>query len=1268
MKKKFKLINIIPHILVAVTAIAIIIACGEGDIINVDTDIQTRKDIILANQALDGKLKELGESNSSVNISSSGTELGESSSGTDLSSSGTELGESSSGTDLSSSGTDTDLSSSDTEVSSSSSSGILYELVCKINDPIISSDQSNKFAAFDDPDHPTLRPQIPVVECVRTDPDYEGSHKVIPVDPFDDVKWAPISWTSTGLVERVVRNLSVTEFDIDECKGQSATCGDVTLCYRNSTNTICQSSSSVDASSSGGEEKSSSSGGSSSSVDPSLPTITCAVAKTSVTQGENIAPPAITCSTGSTPDKSLAVFTAAAPGSLPKNVANWNNTTGSINAYYDASPSASSNAITVSKVKCDNIEVAAKSCGTIAVARPTCEVPDNPKLGLGNFQIYTVATRNATTGIISTSASSNAQASIPAPTAKCGNATATVPKFSVTGKDDSGTPSFDGGWNSSSSGNWGFGNTYEGRVVRMYQLSCDGNPLVYGAGSARENVINCGAINIKPALTCTSLPATLTAGQAIDAGTQNGFLTCTNTGAKPTSTTTPPTWAAIAPGATSSTNNIPINGTTVTSTKGTYTSIYVTANCGIGYTSVKSSDNSGCSNITVGDAPPATVVGCCYTGKSSTTSKTDVCKTITSATTPNTCATQTATTASFLLASGVPCQTAGGSDSCPAEIGCCDWGTSGDGGCWAYKKDSYNQCTGTGVSWVLPGGSCSATGGARRGNCGNSLNCELTATTGMVGSAISKPTVTCDGGDEMENLTFGNAPVWDNPATATTYSNITASASCGGVSRTVTCKGTLVVSPKPTATCAWTSSSIKVNEQVSPNITCPAGSGNVDKSGATFTATGAQPVAIANWKTTTTSYASSGSSTVTVSGVKCGEITVADVSCPVLTITAPTVTCTWSTTSYVTNQNVPAPAISCGTGGGNPDLSGATFTATGTAGQPASLTAWKSSGSTTYSAVGASTVKVSGIKCGTIPVDEATCTALTIKAPTATCTWDGKNATKYSGQTLAAPTITCDYPTGAATGTPTGLPASTLVKGTFNPDLTSIRCGGVAPSPVPSCGTLTVLTAPAINTCAQDPVSQTVTLPATPTIPTITLTDPDNVCSADGSTTPNTSWKPTWTVKKGTADESNDTWASIFTDAGSYGTYRVSGKCGNYTPNIEKACSGSATVNASTTCDGSTNNSSTPTVDKCYDVKGSNNWNGCTSTFKLKNYNKSALSGILYCRVGTNGTLSTSQVSCVSGEDVCTVTPTCSPGSGGAAWLYIQTMTGSATLNLTCYE
>jgi len=234
------------------------------------------------------------------------------------------------------------------------------------------------------------------------------------------------------------------------------------------------SSSSVPSSSSSAPSSSSSARSSSSAA----PTITCNVAKTSVTQGENIGPPTISCSSG-TLNKSNANFNATS-GSLPQEVSNWKNTTGSINAYYGATVTGG-NTIQVSNVICGSTTVNGnKDCGTITVNKPTCSgVSGNVTIG------QTIA-----------------------PTVSCGNAT------------KSGNPTFSdggiggGGWNSNGSGGGSF-NSAGNKTLSLASVTCDGH-LISGITGQ-----NCGSVTVVASssssntLTCTGLPSTGTAGTAI---------------------------------------------------------------------------------------------------------------------------------------------------------------------------------------------------------------------------------------------------------------------------------------------------------------------------------------------------------------------------------------------------------------------------------------------------------------------------------------------------------------------------------------------------------------------------------------------------------------------------------------------------------------------------------------------------------------------------------------------------------------------------------
>jgi len=186
----------------------------------------------------------------------------------------------------------------------------------------------------------------------------------------------------------------------------------------------------------------------------------------------------------------------------------------------------------------------------------------------------------------------------------------------------------------------------------------------------------------------------------------------------------------------------------------------------------------------------------------------------------------------------------------------------------------------------------------------------------------------------------------------------------------------------------------------------------------------------------------------------------------------------------------------------------------------------------------------------------------------ADCSWPGgMNETKYSGQNKPQdPTIIC------SSGTPrvqswswlSGNPPNPLVRGTFTPIPNGVTCDGIPPTNAGgiSCGTLTVKTKPEIESCVGD-INDSEPLPNVPRQPTITLNDPDNICS-DDSRTPNKDWiDVNWTVNRvGVGLVGPDIiWDMLFNYNGtiSYDDYKVSGKCGEY-GTLQHDCIGNATV------------------------------------------------------------------------------------------------------------
>jgi hypothetical protein len=194
------------------------------------------------------------------------------------------------------------------------------------------------------------------------------------------------------------------------------------------------------------------------------------LAKTNVTQGENIAAPTITCSAG-TLNKSAATFSASS-GTTPTDVNNWRNTG---NAYYGGTVTGN-NTITVAGVTCGGTAVAGNtSCGTIAVAKPTCS-------GVSG-SVFIGATITPTVG--------------------CGNATL------------SGNPTFDGGTGWTSSGSGGSYSSTGSKTISLSSVTCDNHAITSITG------VSCGTVTVNalPTATCTFSPTSYTVGQSVNAPT-----------------------------------------------------------------------------------------------------------------------------------------------------------------------------------------------------------------------------------------------------------------------------------------------------------------------------------------------------------------------------------------------------------------------------------------------------------------------------------------------------------------------------------------------------------------------------------------------------------------------------------------------------------------------------------------------------------------------------------------------------------------------------
>jgi len=105
------------------------------------------------------------------------------------------------------------------------------------------------------------------------------------------------------------------------------------------------------------------------------------------------------------------------------------------------------------------------------------------------------------------------------------------------------------------------------------------------------------------------------------------------------------------------------------------------------------------------------------------------------------------------------------------------------------------------------------------------LICANVPTSATVGTAITPPTVTCNGSNSTSTIVSGGlnwtgAPTWNNPA-AGTYNSVSVAASSGNCSgKTTNCGGTLIVAD-PAVTYTLTCASVPTSGTVGKAITAP---------------------------------------------------------------------------------------------------------------------------------------------------------------------------------------------------------------------------------------------------------------------------------------------------------------------------------------------------------------------------------------------------------------------------------------------------------------
>lgn len=225
---------------------------------------------------------------------------------------------------------------------------------------------------------------------------------------------------------------------------------------------------------------------------------TCKLAKSSVTQGENIGIPTITCSNGAEP--SFPNFSTS--GSHLPNGATTNWTSGSGYAYYTDAHEPGDYTISVSSVNCGETSLINIPCGTINVKRPTCISPSGT---------YTIGQ------------------SVPFPTYGCGNASASDPKFNYTGNDDGDvSKSSPTGWNRTPPESHPFTAVVANRNVYMYQINCDGHPLTLGQSGGKDGVHCTGSFNIVSSSSAASSSSVRSSSSVASSSSGGGGGGCTD--------------------------------------------------------------------------------------------------------------------------------------------------------------------------------------------------------------------------------------------------------------------------------------------------------------------------------------------------------------------------------------------------------------------------------------------------------------------------------------------------------------------------------------------------------------------------------------------------------------------------------------------------------------------------------------------------------------------------------------------------------------------
>jgi len=260
------------------------------------------------------------------------------------------------------------------------------------------------------------------------------------------------------------------------------------------------------------------------------------------------------------------------------------------------------------------------------------------------------------------------------------------------------------------------------------------------------------------------------------------------------------------------------------------------------------------------------------------------------------------------------------------------------------------------------------------------LTCGSVPSTGTVGVAITPPVVNCGSLSLPSNyLDWKYAPDWDDPVLGT-YSGISVTANAGNcLGKSASCNGTLTVSNTATAICELKKGTVTLGEKLGkPAITCSNGAAS-DIEAAHFSGGPAG----GDWKDGSAyfaSYQSIGESSIRVSGVKCGGVTInGNTDCKFngsnINVIKPT--CSGVSGTLSINQTV-TPTVSCGnaTKSGTPTFSGNDWSPNGSGGGSFTVPGKKTLNLSSVTCDNNLISDISDVSCGTGIVQTTTCASL----------------------------------------------------------------------------------------------------------------------------------------------------------------------------------------------------------------------------------------------------------------------------------------------------